>query len=87
MSDSSSNSDAYWKKTINLIIPLMVVWFLCSYVCGIVLVDTLNEIQLFGFPLGFWFAQQGAIYVFLVLIFVYVFRMNKIDEEFDVHEQ
>jgi len=87
MSDSSSNADAYWKKTINLIIPLMVVWFLCSYVCGIVLVDTLNEIQLFGFPLGFWFAQQGAIYVFLVLIFVYVFRMNKIDEEFDVHEQ
>lgn len=85
MSDSS-NSDAYWKKTIGTIIPLMVVWFLGSYVCGILLVDQLNTIMIGGFPLGFWFAQQGAIYVFLVLIFVYVWRMNKIDEEFDVHE-
>jgi putative solute:sodium symporter small subunit len=58
-----------------------------SYGCGILFVDALNNIQFFGFKLGFWFAQQGSIYVFLVLIWMYAFTMNKLDRKFDVHEE
>jgi len=63
-----------------------VVWFLVSYGFGILLVEPLNNIQLGGYKLGFWFAQQGSIYVFLVLIFFYAWRMNQLDRRFDVHE-
>ncbi len=62
------------------------VWFLVSYGFGILLVEPLNNIQLGGYKLGFWFAQQGSIYVFLVLIFFYAWRMNQLDRRFDVHE-
>jgi putative solute:sodium symporter small subunit len=62
------------------------IWFVVSYLFGIVLVDQLNAISIGGYRLGFWFAQQGSIYVFVVLIFFYAFRMNKLDKEFDVHE-
>ncbi len=62
------------------------VWFLVSYGFGILLVEPLNNIQLGGYKLGFWFAQQGSIYVFLVLIFFYAWRMNRLDRLFDVHE-
>ena len=65
----------------------MVVWFVVSYGCGILFVDELNAISLGGFKLGFWFAQQGAIYVFVALIFVYVKKMNKLDREFGVEEE
>ncbi len=65
---------------------LLAVWFTVSYGFGILLVEPLNEIRLGGFKLGFWFAQQGSIYVFVILIFVYVWRMNKIDREYDVDE-
>lgn len=64
----------------------MLVWFLCSYGFGILLVEPLNNIRLGGFKLGFWFAQQGAIYVFVALIFFYAWRMNKMDKKYDVHE-
>lgn len=64
----------------------MIVWFVCSYGFGILLVEQLNGIRLGGFKLGFWFAQQGSIYVFVALIFFYAWRMNKMDLKYDVHE-
>ena len=64
----------------------LVIWFVVSYLFGILLVDQLNAISIGGYQLGFWFAQQGSIYVFVVLIFFYAFRMNKLDRKFDVHE-
>jgi putative solute:sodium symporter small subunit len=76
----------YWKANIRLVTTLLVIWFVVSYLFGIILVDQLNAIQIGGVKLGFWFAQQGSIYVFVVLIFVYVLRMNSLDREFDVHE-
>ena len=76
----------YWKRNLRLLFTLLIIWFAVSYGCGILLVDTLNQIRFGGFKLGFWFAQQGSIYVFVVLIFVYYFRMNKLDKEFGVEE-
>lgn len=76
----------YWKKNISKMVLLLSIWFLVSFVFGILLAEPLNAIKLGGFPLGFWFAQQGSIYVFVALIFVYVRMMNKLDKEYDVHE-
>lgn len=76
----------YWRKNLGYMITLLGIWFLVSYVCGIIFVEPLNAIKLGGFPLGFWFAQQGSIYVFVALIFVYVGLMRKLDREYDVHE-
>ena len=78
---------AYWKENLRLMMTLLVVWFVVSFCAGILFVDVLNQIQLFGFPLGFWFAQQGAIYSFLLLILVYVLKMNKLDRKYDLHEE
>lgn len=72
----------YWKKNLKYLAILLSIWFLVSFVFGILLVEELNTIRLGGFKLGFWFAQQGAIYVFVVLIFVYIRLMNKLDKEF-----
>lgn len=83
----SDNLKKYWKKNLKYLGILLVVWFVVSYGCGILLADTLNNYSLGGFPLGFWFAQQGAIYTFVILIFVYVYLMNKLDKEFDVDEK
>lgn len=77
---------AYWRANLTYVSMLLGIWFLVSYVFGILLVDVLNQIQIGGFELGFWFAQQGSIYVFVVLIFVYVWLMNRLDKRFDVHE-
>lgn len=77
----------YWKKNIKILLSLLAVWFIVSFGFGILLVDQLNQIQLGGFKLGFWFAQQGAIYFFVLLIFMYVVRMNKLDKEFNVNEE
>ena len=76
----------YWGKNLRYLTILLVIWFLVSYVFGILLVDQMNAIRIGGFKLGFWFAQQGSIYTFVVLIFVYVNLMNKLDKEYDVHE-
>lgn len=76
----------YWKKNLSLMVVLLSIWAIVSYGCSIIFVEQLNAIRIGGFPLGFWFAQQGSIYIFVVLIFIYHFRMKKIDEEFDVHE-
>ena len=77
----------YWKKNIRILLSLLAVWFIVSFGFGILLVDQLNQVQMGGFKLGFWFAQQGAIYFFVLLIFMYVVRMNKLDKEFNVNEE
>ena len=77
---------AYWKRNLRILLTLLAVWFVVSYGFGIILVEPLNNIKIFGFQLGFWFAQQGSIYVFVALIFIYVRIMNKLDREHDVHE-
>lgn len=82
-----SAADAYWKANIRTVLTCLVVWFVVSYGFGIILVEPLNAIQIGGYPLGFWFAQQGSIYTFLILIAFYAWRMNNLDREHDVDEQ
>lgn len=76
----------YWKRNVRILFILLAFWFIVSFGFGVLLVDELNQVRLGGFKLGFWFAQQGAIYCFVVIIFVYVWLMNRLDREFDVHE-
>ncbi|MEL7117930.1 MAG: DUF4212 domain-containing protein [Bacteroidota bacterium] len=84
-----SNKDLkqYWKTNVKYLVILLSVWFIASYGLGILFSDSLNSVQLGGFPLGFWFAQQGSIYVFVALIFVYVYLMNNLDKKYDVDEK
>lgn len=77
---------AYWKENLRLMLTLLVIWFAVSFGAGVLFVEQLNAIQFFGFPLGFWFAQQGSIYAFVVMIFFYVWKMNQLDRKYDVHE-
>ena len=84
---NKTNLKNYWKRNLRYLTILLVIWFMVSYGFGILFVDQLNSIKIGGFKLGFWFAQQGSIYVFLVLIWVYVFLMNKLDKEYDVDEK
>ncbi|MFC4873870.1 DUF4212 domain-containing protein [Negadavirga shengliensis] len=77
----------YWRKNIKTVLILLSIWFVVSFGFGILLAEPLNSIKLGGFKLGFWFAQQGSIFTFVILIFVYVYRMNQLDEEFDVNEK
>lgn len=81
-----TRAQEYWKTNIRIVAVLLAIWFIVSYLFGIILVEQLNAIQIGGYKLGFWFAQQGSIYTFLVLIFYYAWRMNALDREFDVHE-
>lgn len=76
----------YWRSNLKILAALLIAWFSVSFLCGIVFVDVLNKIQLGGFKLGFWFAQQGSIYVFLFLIFIYVLLMNRLDKKYNVDE-
>lgn len=80
------SSHAYWKATLALLTKILIIWALVSFGAGILFVDLLNNIMLGGYPLGFWFAQQGSIYVFIALIFYYAKKMNDLDVRFDVHE-
>ncbi|NCA89557.1 MAG: DUF4212 domain-containing protein [Gammaproteobacteria bacterium] len=80
------NRAAYWKANLRLLSVLLVIWFIVSYGFGILLVDVLNTISIGGYKLGFWFAQQGSMYIFILLIFFYAWRMNALDQKFDVHE-
>ncbi len=82
----NSAAQAYWKENITTILKLLAIWFIVSYGCGIIFIDELNAITFGGFKLGFWFAQQGSIYVFVILIFVYAKMMERIEEKYDVHE-
>lgn len=77
-----SNAKAYWKENISYLFILLIIWFLVSFGAGILFKDALNSIKIGGFKLGFWFAQQGSMYVFVVLIFVYVRLMNKLDKKY-----
>ncbi|MDA0790007.1 MAG: DUF4212 domain-containing protein [Proteobacteria bacterium] len=83
----SNNADAYWRANLLLVACLLMVWFIVSFVCGILAVDYLNQFRLFGFKLGFWFSQQGSIYLFVLLIFIYVWQMNRLDKRFGVDEE
>ena len=76
----NNKADIYWKKNLKYLTLLLSIWFTVSFGFGVILVDQLNEFQIFGFKLGFWFAQQGSIYTFVILIFVYIFLMNRLDK-------
>ena len=86
MSDNNTSGAAYWAANIRLVAILMVIWAVVSFGFGIIIRPMLSGIAVGGTDLGFWFAQQGSIYVFLVLIFVYTAQMNKLDRQFGVHE-
>tara|TARA_X000000368_G_scaffold326632_1_gene263687 strand:+ start:63 stop:317 length:255 start_codon:yes stop_codon:yes gene_type:complete len=81
-----TNKKDYWKQNLKYLAILLSIWFLVSFLCGILFADYLNQFMLGGFPLGFWFAHQGAIYFFVILIFVYVFLMNRLDKKYKVDE-
>lgn len=83
---SDEQAKAYWRRNLSLMIRLLVIWFVVSFGFGILLVDLLNQVQIGGYKLGFWFAQQGSIYVFVVLIFYYARKMAALDREFGVEE-
>ena len=74
-----SKAKVYWKKNISIVLSLLAIWFFVSFGMGILLVDVLDNFRIFGFKLGFWMAQQGSIFCFVILIFVYVYKMNKLD--------
>ncbi|MCW8916996.1 MAG: DUF4212 domain-containing protein [Magnetovibrio sp.] len=86
MSDNTSTGLAYWKANLRIVGSLLVIWAIASYGMGILFRPALEGIKVGGTDLSFWFAQQGSIYVFLALTFYYAWRMNKLDREFDVHE-
>jgi putative solute:sodium symporter small subunit len=82
----TANAKAYWRDNIKYVLILLAIWFVVSYGAGILFKDQLNTIKIGGFKLGFWFAQQGSMYVFVVLIFVYVRLMNKLDKKYGYDE-
>ena len=84
---SNKNAYAYWKSNIKIVLSLLSVWFFISFVCGILLVDVLDNIRIGGFKLGFWIAQQGSILVFVVLVYVYIYLMDKLDDDYQSRTQ
>ncbi|MFM1879084.1 MAG: hypothetical protein RLZZ241_1950 [Bacteroidota bacterium] len=86
MSQHQENAQRYWKANLKYLFILLAIWFAVSYGAGILFRDALNTIKIGGFQLGFWFAQQGSIYVFVILIFVYVYLMNRLDRKFGYRE-
>ena len=83
---SKEDANAYWQENLALMFKLLVVWFVVSFGFGIILVDVLNAIQIGGYKLGFWFANQGSMYTFVVLIFIYARKMSALDHKFGVQE-
>ncbi len=81
---SSHRAQEYWKANIRIVISLLVVWFLVSFGCGILFVDALDTIRIGGFKLGFWMAQQGSIFVFVILVYVYIRLMDRLDDRYNV---
>ncbi len=87
MADSNQEKrKAYWRANVRLMVILLSVWFIISYLCGIIFVEELNTIRLGGYKLGFWFAQQGSMYGFVAIIFIYARRMAALDRKYDLHE-
>lgn len=84
---SDEDKVAYWRRNLRLMTTLLAIWFTVSYVCGILLVEQLNTIVINDFPLGFWFAQQGSIFTFVILIGIYAWRMDRLDDEFGAGER
>jgi putative solute:sodium symporter small subunit len=82
-----NQDNGYWRANLKLMSVLLSIWFLVSFVFGIWIVDFLDQFHFFGFKLGFWFAQQGSIYIFVILIFVYVAQMSRLDKKFNVREE
>ena len=82
MEKSFTNKNDYWAANLKLVASLLLIWFFVSFGCGILFADYLDQFTFFGFKLGFWFAQQGSIYVFVILIFIYINRMKKLDQKF-----
>ncbi len=87
MDDKVQKAQRYWKENLTYLGILLSIWFLVSYGAGILFADALNQFRLGGFKLGFWFAQQGSIYIFVVLIFVYVYLMNKLDKKYGYDQE
>lgn len=85
--DNSFDSYSYWRSNLKLLATCLTIWFVVSYGFGILLVDVMNTIKIGGYPLGFWFAQQGSIITFIILVFCYAAKMNKLDRHHDVHEE
>ncbi len=83
---ADKNLKRYWKTNLSYLAALLTAWFLVSFLCGIVWVDELNTIRLGGFKLGFWFAQQGSIYAFVLIILIYIRLMNRLDRKYNVNE-
>ena len=83
---NNDNHNAYWRANVRLMLVLLAVWFTVSFGFGIIAVDWLNQFQFFGFKFGFWWAQQGSIYVFVILVFVYTAKMKKIDRQHGVSD-
>lgn len=86
MNTKNSRAASYWKQNLRYLLILLSIWFAVSYGCGILFKETLDKLDFGGFKLGFWFAQQGSIYVFVVLIFVYVWLMNRLDKKYGFDE-
>ncbi len=82
-----NSRDSYWKENLRLVTICLVIWFLVSFVFGILLAEQLNAIRMGGYKLGFWFAQQGSIYTFVFLIFCYAWRVNRLDQKYGVSEE
>ena len=82
MEKSFTNKNDYWAANLKLVASLLLIWFFVSFGCGILFADYLDQFTFFGFKLGFWFAQQGSIYVFVILIFIYIHLMQKLDQKF-----
>lgn len=86
MTENSNDRQAYWKENVRLMVVLLSVWFIISYLCGIVFAQELNSIRLGGYKLGFWFAQQGSMYGFVAIIFIYAKKMKDLDRKYGVHD-
>lgn len=84
--ENNDKANGYWNENLRLVLGLLAIWAAVSFGCGILLVDVLNEIHFMGFKLGFWFAQQGSMYVFVALIFVYAAKANALDKKYNVQE-
>ncbi|RPG56316.1 MAG: DUF4212 domain-containing protein [Flavobacteriales bacterium] len=82
MKKNNSSDNEYWRSNLKFVSILLAIWFTVSFGFGILLVENLNQFQIGGFPLGFWFSQQGSIYIFVILIFIYIYLMNKLDKKF-----
>lgn len=85
--EKEKHARKYWNKNLKYLFILLLIWFACSFGAGIIWKTELDQFRIFGFKLGFWFAQQGSIYIFCILIFVYVYLMNKLDKDFGFDEE